>query len=141
MRIHGSLGTGLPRVVPPGGVEICGRYFAGGTEVIMNSNAVQFDKAVFGHDSESFVPERWLRDGERAAAHMERHTLQFGYGKRICIGRHITNTEMYKLLPTILHDFEFELVGNREWEVWRGWFHQPKNVNVRVTRRVPNLKS
>ncbi|EHY53724.1 hypothetical protein HRR83_003937 [Exophiala dermatitidis] len=141
MRIHGSLGTGLPRVVPPGGVEICGRYFAGGTEVIMNSNAVQFDKAVFGHDSESFVPERWLRDGERAAAHMERHTLQFGYGKRICIGRHITNTEMYKLLPTILHDFEFELVGNREWEVWRGWFHQPKNVNVRVTRRAPNLKS
>ncbi|EXJ86820.1 hypothetical protein A1O3_03774 [Capronia epimyces CBS 606.96] len=136
MRIHGSLGTGLPRIVPSGGVEICGKYFAGGTEVIMNANAVQFDKGVFGEDSESFVPERWFRDGERAAANMERHMLQFGYGKRICIGRHITNTEMYKLLPTILHDFEFELVGNKEWKTWQGWFHQQSDVNVTVKRRV-----
>ncbi|EXJ87870.1 hypothetical protein A1O1_04797 [Capronia coronata CBS 617.96] len=135
MRIHGSLGTGLPRIVPPGGVEICGFYFPGGTEVTMNANAVQFDKGVFGEDSESFVPERWIRDGERAAANMERHMLQFGHGKRICIGRHITNTEMYKLLPTVLRDFEFELVGSKEWETWQGWFHQPKNINVRVKRR------
>lgn len=134
-RIHGSLGTGLPRIVPAGGVTICGRYFPGGSEVIMNSNAVQFDKDIFGADSESFVPERWLRDGDRVAANMERHLLQFGYGKRICIGKHITNTEMYKLLPTILRDFEFELTGDATWQTWQGWFHQQKNVNVIVKRR------
>ena len=135
MRIHPSLGTGLPRIVPPGGVEICGRYFPGGTEVIMNQNAVQFDRGVFGEDSEQFIPERWIRDGERVAANMERHILQFGYGKRICIGRHITNTEMYKLLPTVLRDFEFELVGKKEWDTWQGWFHQQRNVDVRARRR------
>lgn len=137
MRIHPSLGTGLPRIVPQPGVEICGRWFPGGTEVIMNQNAVHFDRQVFGHDSEEFVPERWIRDGDRAAAYMERHILQFGYGKRTCIGKHITNTEMYKLLPTILRDFDFELVGNQEWDVWRGWFHHQRNVNVQVKRRQP----
>lgn len=135
MRIHPSLGTGLPRIVPEPGVEICGKWFPGGTEVIMNQNAVHFDKGVFGEDSEEFIPERWIRDGDRVAANMERHILQFGYGKRICIGKHITNTEMYKLLPTILRDFDFELVGKKEWDVWEGWFHSQKNVNVKVTRR------
>lgn len=73
---------------------------------------------------------------------MERHILQFGYGPRICIGKHITNVEMYKLLPTILRDFEFEGMGVtgdgagiKEWTVWRGWFHQQRGVDVRVRRR------
>jgi cytochrome P450 len=142
MRIHPSLGTGLPRVVPPGGATICGRYFPEGQGVIMNQCAVHFDKGVFGDDAESFVPERWIRDGEKKAGYMERHILQFGYGPRICIGKHITNIEMYKLLPTILRDFEFEGVGGKaedhgfkEWTVWQGWFHQQKGVDVKVKRR------
>jgi len=136
MRYHPSLGTGLPRVVPEGGAEVCGNYLPGGYGVIMNSAAVQFDKGVFGEDSEEFIPERWLRGGERVAANMERHMLQFGYGPRICMGRHITNTEMYKLLPTVLRDFDFELVTPK-WKVWRGWFHQQEDVNVKITRRRP----
>ncbi|OCT47226.1 Pisatin demethylase [Cladophialophora carrionii] len=142
MRVHPSLGTGLPRVVPHPGVEISGRFFPGGTGVIMNQNAVHFDRNVFGADAEEFIPERWLRDdddGGRNAAYMERHMMHFGYGKRICIGRHITNTEMYKLLPVVLRDFDFDLVpdekGRWEWEVWRGWFHQQKNVMVKARRR------
>lgn len=143
MRIHPSLGTGLPRIVPPGGATICGRYFPGGHGVIMNQCAVHFDKGIFGEDAESFIPERWIRDGEKKAGFMERHILQFGYGPRICIGKHITNVEMYKLLPTILRDFEFEGVGApegeglKEWSVWQGWFHQQKGVDVKVRRRKP----
>lgn len=141
MRIHPSLGTGLPRLVPHPGVEISGHFFPGGTRVIMNQCAVHFDTAVFGADAEEFIPERWLRDndGGKNAAYMERHMMHFGYGKRICIGRHITNTEMYKVLPTVLRDFDFEPAldnhGKWEWEVWRGWFHQQKNVMVRAKRR------
>ncbi|PVH72201.1 cytochrome P450 oxidoreductase [Cadophora sp. DSE1049] len=106
-RLHPSLGLGLPRVVPPGGAEICGKYFPGGVEVAMNAAVVQIDRKVFGEDADQFIPERWIRDGERAAANMERHFLLFGYGKRICIGKHIANTEMYKLLPLILHKYSF----------------------------------
>ena len=158
MRIHPSLGTGLPRVVPPGpngdGVSICGKFFPRGLGVIMNQCAVHFAPEIFGEDCEEFVPERWIRDGPEKAAVMERHILQFGYGSRVCIGKHITNIEMYKLLPTILRDFEFEGVGEesvassgdrkpvkgkvgllKEWTVWRAWFHQVKGVDVRVKRR------
>lgn len=100
----------------------------------MNGNVVQFDKNVFGADADEFIPERWLRDGDAGAANMERHILTFGYGPRICIGKHITMTEMYKLLPTILRDFEFELLVDK-WEVWHGWFQNQSNVLVKATRK------
>jgi cytochrome P450 len=142
MRVHPSLGTGLPRIVPEGGATICGRPFPAGYGVIMNQCAVHFDRGIFGDDAEEFIPERWIRDGEAKAATMERHILQFGYGPRICIGKWITMVEMYKLLPTILRDFEFEGVGEgrkqgvlKEWKVWAGWFHQQKGVDVVVRRR------
>jgi cytochrome P450 len=83
MRIHGSLGTGLPRIVPKGGATICGKFFPEGYGVIMNGNAVNFDKGVFGQDADQFIPERWIRDGDRKAAEMERNMMQFGHGPRV----------------------------------------------------------
>ncbi|KAH9207407.1 cytochrome P450 oxidoreductase [Leptodontidium sp. 2 PMI_412] len=134
-RLHPSLGLSLPRLVPPGGADICGKFIPGGYEVAMNPAVIQMDHTIFGDDADQFVPERWIRDGERAAANMERHFLQFGYGKRICIGKNIANTEMYKLLPSILHKYDFELTGNKTWTVRREWFQQQKNVNIVVSRR------
>lgn len=135
--MHGTVGTGLPRVVPAGGATILGEYLPAGYGVLMNINAVSFDKTVFGEDSESFVPERWTRDGKERADLMERSMLQFGYGSRSCIGRHIASVEMYKLLPTVLRDFEFEGVGpgEAEWRTTAAWFHHQKGVDVQVKRR------
>lgn len=135
MRIHPSTGMSLPRVVPGGGVEICSKYFPAGTVVAMNAAVVQLDKNIYGEDSEQFIPERWTRDGERAAANMERHFLQFGYGKRMCLGKHISYTEMFKLIPTLLHKYDFELTGKKEWTVSREWFQHQKDVHVKITKR------
>ena len=85
MRMHASLGTGLPRIVPPGGATICGEYFPGGYGVIMNTQAANFDKKTFGEDASEFIPERWTRDGERKAGEMERKSLAFGYGPRVSL--------------------------------------------------------
>lgn len=63
--------------------------------------------------------------------------IQFGYGPRICIGRHITNIEMYKMLPTILHNFKFDLQVEK-WNVWDGWFHNASNVMCKVSKRRPD---
>lgn len=86
MRIHPALGTMIPRYVPKQGAMITGKWFPGGTRVGINSLVVHHDKGVFGADADEFVPERWLRCGEKEAAYMERHLLTFGYGPRICIG-------------------------------------------------------
>lgn len=134
-RIHPSTGLSLPRVVPDRGVEICGKYFPGGTVVAMNAAAVHYDTKTFGEDSEEYIPERWIRDGDKAASSMERHLLQFGYGKRICLGKHISYTEMFKLIPTILHKFNFELVGDKPWTVRHEWFQQQKDVYAKATKR------
>ncbi|KAI7153473.1 cytochrome P450 [Hortaea werneckii] len=134
MRLHPSLGTGLPRVVPPSGAEIAGRWIPGNTTVIMNQNAVHLDPNVFGPDPKAFVPERWL--DENRATIMSRHDMSFGYGTRICVGRHITMIEMYKLLPVLLRFYTFEFADpNAEWSVWHGWFQHQKNVNVTVRER------
>ena len=58
----------------------------------MNAQAVNFHVPTFGptlSDVQSFRPERWLESKEQAD-HMERAMLQFGYGKRVCIGKHVS---------------------------------------------------
>ncbi|KAF9892137.1 hypothetical protein FE257_002543 [Aspergillus nanangensis] len=115
MRVHPSLGFGLPREVPAGGADLCGTFIPENVEVIMNSGAVHFDKRAFGEDADDWIPERWLGDAA-VARQMERSMLQFGYGPRMCIGKYISEIEMYKLLPTILKEFEFDLLVDH-WDV------------------------
>lgn len=135
--MHSSLGLGLPRVAPLDGETICDEFFPEGQGVIMNACVINFNKKIFGEDADQFIPERWMRNGVEKANEMERHMLQFGYGPRICIGKHITNIEMYKLLPTILRDFEFVGLEDKTWKVFGGWFHHQSGVDVRVRRRRP----
>ncbi|KAF2212690.1 hypothetical protein CERZMDRAFT_3947, partial [Cercospora zeae-maydis SCOH1-5] len=131
MRKHSSLGLGLPRIVPPSGSIICSQRFPAGQGVTMSACVINFDKRIFGEDAQHFIPERWTRNGVEKANEMERHMLQFGHGPRICMGKHITTIEMYKLLPTILRDFEFVGLedGKKTWKVFGGWFHHQIGVD------------
>ncbi|KAJ5320466.1 hypothetical protein N7508_000749 [Penicillium antarcticum] len=133
MRIHPSTGAGFPREVPSGGVQLCGTFVPGGVEVLMTAAAVQVDKRAFGEDAHEWIPERWLQDDD-TVRHMEKSMLQFGHGPRMCIGRIVSETEMYKLLPTILREFNFELLVDR-WEVHKGWFNRSTNVTCQVQPR------
>jgi cytochrome P450 len=133
MRIHPSTGAGFPREVPSGGVQLCGTFVPGDVEVLMTAGAVQVDKRAFGEDAHDWIPERWLQDAE-TVRQMEKSMLQFGHGPRMCLGRIVSETEMYKLLPTILREFNFEMLVDR-WEVHKGWFNRPKNVICQVRPR------
>lgn len=73
MRLHPSVGLTVPRLVPAGGREICGHYFPGGTRVGVNAAVLHRDRAVFGHDADEFVPERWFRPD---ANMMDRYMFQ-----------------------------------------------------------------
>ena len=87
MRLHPSVGLGMPRHVPAGGATIAGRTFAAGERVSINAAVVHYDKTVFGPDADSFNPDRWLTgDG----AMMDRHMLHFGGGSRTCIGKNVS---------------------------------------------------
>ncbi|KAL3458207.1 cytochrome P450, partial [Aspergillus heterothallicus] len=134
MRVHPSIGIGLPREVPPGGATIGGTYIPGGVEVIMNPAAIHADERCFGADAREWNPERWLSSDTEAVRRMERFMMHFGHGPRMCVGRHISNVEMYKLIPTLLRQFEFEMVVNR-WTLQGSWFHRAGNVRCTVKPR------
>ncbi|OAL30862.1 hypothetical protein AYO20_08555 [Fonsecaea nubica] len=85
MRMHPSVGLTLPRLMPAGGLQICGKYVPEGYRVGVNAAVIHFDKRIFGDDAHQFRPERWLDPA--AAANMDRYMFQFGYGTRTCIGK------------------------------------------------------
>jgi len=65
---------------------------------------------------------------------MARHELGFGFGPRMCLGKHVVMVEMYKLIPAILNKYDFELTVP-EWKVVNCWFRCPSDVKVKITKR------
>lgn len=135
-RIHPPFGLNLERVVPAGGLEICDEFLPEGTIVGMNAWVVHRDRAVFGQDADTWRPERWIEADDAQRKKMEDglltvsyapglqtsvtsscyrsrerqqltdETLQFGAGHRTCLGKHISLLEIYKLVPTILQEYD-----------------------------------
>jgi benzoate 4-monooxygenase len=79
LRLFSTVGIGLPRVVPPEGLTICGEALAPGTVVSVPTYTVHRDKTIWGEDAEEYVPERWSR-GNRAA--MQKAFAPFSIGPR-----------------------------------------------------------
>ncbi len=111
MRLYHFLPTPLERVVPAGGAQISGHWLPGGTTVAVPVPVVQRDVKVFGQDANDFRPERWLETEEHQRIVMERTMLAFGAGKRICLGRHIAELEMKKVIPRLLLEFDVSAPG------------------------------
>ena len=79
LRLYSTVGFGLPRVVPEGGLTICGETFAPGTVVSVPSYTVHRDKAIWGDDADQYLPERWSREGK---ADMQKAFAPFSIGPR-----------------------------------------------------------
>ena len=66
VRLHPPFCLPFERIVPSGGMEICGRWIPGGTVVGISPWVVNRHKGTFGEDAESWRPGRWVEaDGER----------------------------------------------------------------------------
>ncbi|GAW15137.1 hypothetical protein ANO14919_045460 [Xylariales sp. No.14919] len=138
LRMHPATGLPMERVVPEGGATICGRFFPAGTIVGVNSWVAHRNTQVFGADADTFRPERWLISDEEKLAAMNRQWIPFGIGSRTCIGRHISTLEISKLIPRIVHGFDFELADASATDAWATqnyWFVKPRGFKVRVARR------
>jgi cytochrome P450 len=86
MRLHPSVGLTMPRIVPEGGLDLCGQHIPAGYRVGMNAAVVGYNEEIYGPDAGEFRPARWL---EGDAAQMEKHLLVFGSGTRTCIGKNV----------------------------------------------------
>ncbi|KAF2258967.1 putative benzoate 4-monooxygenase cytochrome P450 [Lojkania enalia] len=139
-RIHPPFGLHLERIVPEGGLVLCGKEIPEGTIVGMNAWVVHRDRDVFGEDADSWRPERWLESDDATRRRMDQSLLTFGAGHRSCLGKHISYLEIYKLVPTILLEYDLELVNpDKAWKIENRWFVPQFGFNVRLRKRSPEF--
>ncbi|KAK0713262.1 pisatin demethylase [Lasiosphaeria miniovina] len=145
LRYHPSVSMIMERIVPAGGLALPdGSVVPGGSHVGMNPYIVGRNKGIFGPDADEFNPDRWLqRAGESDDALRDRMTLwntanlAFGAGSRICLGRNLSQMEVYKVVPTLIATFDIELADpNEVWWSSARWFYRTKGVvcNLRPRR-------
>lgn len=66
LRVFSTVGLGLPRIVPDGGLTVLGRTLSPGTVVSVPTYVLNRDKSIWGDDAEYFNPDRWA-NGNKAA--------------------------------------------------------------------------
>ncbi|PIL29320.1 cytochrome P450 [Ganoderma sinense ZZ0214-1] len=82
--------------------EFRGYFIPKGSAVIANLYAFSRDPRVYP-DPETFDPERFLKDGKINPDVQDPSTFAFGYGRRICPGRHFAEASLFIIIASVLH--------------------------------------
>ncbi|KAI0796931.1 cytochrome P450 [Abortiporus biennis] len=106
MRYRPSLPLGVPyRVMEDD--EYNGFFIPKGTTVVSNFWATLHDANDYP-DPECFNPERFLKDGKLDPTVRNPNKLAFGFGRRICPGRHFGNMSIFLIIASVLQVFDIE---------------------------------
>ncbi|KAK4089827.1 hypothetical protein Purlil1_5930 [Purpureocillium lilacinum] len=89
LRLYPAVPSGLPRLVPPGGAELCGYALNEGVSVGAQAYSMHRDPEIYP-DPHAFNPSRWASP-TRA---MKDAFMPFGKGARVCIGMHLAQLEL-----------------------------------------------
>ncbi|KAI0070810.1 cytochrome P450 monooxygenase [Panus rudis PR-1116 ss-1] len=133
LRLHTTVGIGLPRVVPEEGLTIFGETFTPGTIVSVPTYTVHHDKSVWGEDADIYNPDRWF---QRDKASMKKAFVPFSVGPRACVGRNLGLMELTTLTAALFHRYEFSLQRpDQPLSVRDGFLRKPLGCTVGIRRR------
>lgn len=139
LRIHCPIPMPLPRLAPPGGLEIGGRWFPEGITLSGSPWVLHRSRALWGDDVGEFRPERWLGDeddDDDVTARLDRYFMPFGAGFMSCPGQHLARIEALKITATIVRDYELRLVSpEKEWQCKMCFAQVPHSWPVYVSKR------
>ena len=96
-----------------------GMFIPKGTILLTNLWQCHHDSSSYGEDAASFKPERFLdNDGKillpgPAETREEGHST-YGFGRRICMGRHVANDSLFMYMATTLWAANFERVRDQD---------------------------
>lgn len=135
LRLHSTIGAGLPRVVPPGGLTVLGQHLKEGTVVSSPLYCLHRNEVVWGENAHEFYPERWLEASADAKKEMMRSFAPFSVGPRACLGRNLALQQMHIVLATIFHRYNLVLESDAPLPLRDGFVRKPKNCVVGVQRR------
>ncbi|KAJ7935986.1 cytochrome P450 monooxygenase [Mycena leptocephala] len=134
LRIHSTSALGLPRVVPDGGLVVCGHAFPAGTVLSVPSYTIHRLPAVWGDDPEAYRPERWFEADKIAA--MQKTFNPYSLGPRACIGRNLAALELLIIVASIMRRFHFTLADPDEpLATCEGFLRKPLRCKVGIKRR------
>ncbi|KAH9849581.1 cytochrome P450 monooxygenase pc-bph [Lenzites betulinus] len=133
LRIHSTSGIGLPRVVPAGGLEVCGQFFPEGAVLSVPTYTIHRDPEVWGEDPDEFRPERWFEQDKVA---IQKAFNPFSFGPRSCVGRNLANLELLVIVASIFRRYDFVLEDpNARLETSEGFLRKPLKCIVGMKRR------
>ncbi|KXN92561.1 Benzoate 4-monooxygenase [Leucoagaricus sp. SymC.cos] len=133
LRLHSTSSLGLPRVIPEGGLTVCGQYFPEGTILSVPSFTIHRDPAVWGEDVEAYRPERWF-EGDQAA--IQKTFNPFSVGPRGCVGRNLASLELLIIIASIMRRFDFVLEDpDHILQTREGFLRKPLECRVGIKRR------
>ncbi|KAJ2994252.1 hypothetical protein NUW54_g7584 [Trametes sanguinea] len=87
--------------------EYKGYFIPAGSAVIANLWSLSRDPKVYP-DPETFNPDRFMKDGKINPDVQDPNTFVFGYGRRICPGRHFAEASLFLMIASILHTVTIE---------------------------------
>ncbi|KAJ2925021.1 hypothetical protein H1R20_g12083, partial [Candolleomyces eurysporus] len=82
-----------------------GYFIPKGTYIMMNTWAFMHDPEVFENPME-FIPDRYLKDGKLVPGPRDPEVAAFGFGRRICPGRHLSNDAIFIVAASLLAVFD-----------------------------------
>ncbi|KXH47632.1 cytochrome P450 [Colletotrichum nymphaeae SA-01] len=98
----------LPRVVPKGGVELCGNFVPEGT--IVTSSPVWYLRDKYAYPNpELFNPYRWIDDSGLNTTEdvlRDKFYVAFSKGANTCIANHFSYLELYMSVAKMVANFE-----------------------------------
>ncbi|KAE8378161.1 cytochrome P450 [Aspergillus bertholletiae] len=97
----------FPRTAPLGGLTYNGIYVPEGTAVASSPWITMKSKFLYGDDAAVYRPERWLEASPETLKQWDRYEFHWGYGNRLCTGRHLSVMEIYKLTVELVARFDF----------------------------------
>ncbi|KAJ3785301.1 cytochrome P450 [Lentinula aff. detonsa] len=103
-----------------------GYFIPKGTTCIPNIWSMNRDKDIYGPEADQFRPERFLRQSEKGAGYELRDEYEnddghcaYGFGRRVCVGRHVADNALFIDICTILWALRIEPAVSTECVVKR----------------------
>ncbi|RPD62686.1 CyP450 monooxygenase [Lentinus tigrinus ALCF2SS1-7] len=104
LRWQNATPMGIPHAVTEDD-EYEGYFIPAGTVVFANVWAVLHDQEEYP-EPERFLPERFIKDGKLNPDVRDPGTAAFGFGRRICPGRHFAEAALFVNIARVLHVFD-----------------------------------
>ncbi|TBU27012.1 CyP450 monooxygenase [Dichomitus squalens] len=115
VRWHSILPLGLPHATTH--EEIYDGYrIPAGSVLVPNAWAMAQDPVAYPNP-ERFMPERFLKNGQLDPDVRDPFKFQFGFGRRMCPGRHFALDSAFLMIASILHVFTIEPPVNDDGSV------------------------